>query len=56
VVVGENDLAVTADAMNETWMKHYPQGELEVIGNAGHYPMVETPIALATVVERFLAK
>jgi 2-polyprenyl-6-methoxyphenol hydroxylase-like FAD-dependent oxidoreductase/pimeloyl-ACP methyl ester carboxylesterase len=55
-VVGENDPAVTADAMKETWMKHYPQAELEVIGNSGHYPMVETPVALATVVERFLAK
>ena len=56
VAVGENDPAVTADAMNETWMKHYPQGELAVIGNSGHYPMVETPIALATLVENFLAK
>ncbi|WP_051967319.1 alpha/beta fold hydrolase [Kitasatospora mediocidica] len=56
VVVGENDPAVTAEAMNATWMQHYPAGELEVIGNAGHYAMVETPVALATVVERFLAK
>ena len=55
-LVGENDPAVTADAMRETWLKHYPQGELDVIGNSGHYPMVETPVALATVVERFLAK
>ncbi|MFD6362683.1 alpha/beta fold hydrolase [Streptomyces roseolus] len=56
VVVGENDPAVTAEAMNETWMKHYPHGELAVIGNSGHYPMVETPIALATLLEDFLAK
>ncbi|NML52227.1 alpha/beta hydrolase [Streptomyces sp. R302] len=56
VVVGENDPAVTAEAMNGTWMKHYPHGELAVIGNAGHYPMVETPIALATLLEDFLAK
>jgi 2-polyprenyl-6-methoxyphenol hydroxylase-like FAD-dependent oxidoreductase/pimeloyl-ACP methyl ester carboxylesterase len=55
-LVGENDPAVTADAMRESWMKHYPQGELDVIGNSGHYPMVETPVALATAVERFLAK
>ncbi|MCP3821638.1 alpha/beta fold hydrolase [Streptomyces sp. A3M-1-3] len=55
-VVGENDPAVTADAMNETWMKHYPNAELAVIGNAGHYPMVETPVALATLLENFLAK
>ncbi|MEC3977529.1 alpha/beta fold hydrolase [Amycolatopsis sp. H20-H5] len=55
-VVGENDPAVTADAMNETWMKHYPNSELAVIGNSGHYPMLETPIALATLLETFLDK
>ncbi|WP_405577968.1 alpha/beta fold hydrolase [Streptomyces sp. NBC_01190] len=55
VLVGENDPAVTADAMNETWMKHYPGSELIVLGNSGHYPMVETPIALATALERFLS-
>jgi pimeloyl-ACP methyl ester carboxylesterase len=54
-VVGENDPAVNADAMNETWMKHYPNAELLVMGNSGHYPMVETPIALATALEKFLA-
>jgi pimeloyl-ACP methyl ester carboxylesterase len=55
VVVGEHDPAVTADGMNETWMKHYPQSKLVVMGNAGHYPMLETPIALATEIESFLA-
>ncbi len=56
VIVGEHDPAVTADAMNETWMKHYPKSELKVIGNAGHYPMAETPIALVTMLENFLAQ
>lgn len=55
VVVGENDPAVTADAMNESWMKHYPGSELIVLGNSGHYPMIETPIALATALEKFLS-
>lgn len=54
-LVGENDPAVTADAMNETWMKHYPTSELVVLGGSGHYPMMETPIALATVLEKFLS-
>lgn len=54
VVVGENDPATNADAMNQTWMRHYPNGQLAVVGNAGHHQMVETPIALATLVEKFL--
>ncbi|MFD0123090.1 alpha/beta fold hydrolase [Streptomyces virginiae] len=56
VVVGEHDPAVTAESMQETWMKHYPNGRLAVVGNAGHYPMVETPVALATLLEEFLSQ
>jgi hypothetical protein len=32
------------------------RGELEVLSNAGHYPMMETPAALATVMEEFLRR
>ncbi|WP_424217508.1 alpha/beta fold hydrolase (plasmid) [Streptomyces sp. BI20] len=56
VVVGENDPAVTEESMRATWMTHYPNGELAVIGNAGHYAMIETPPALATLVEEFLSR
>ncbi|NBE50516.1 alpha/beta fold hydrolase [Streptomyces boluensis] len=54
VIVGEHDLALTADVMRGTWLAHYPNADLEEIANSGHYPMHETPVALATSLEMFL--
>jgi pimeloyl-ACP methyl ester carboxylesterase len=54
VIVGETDPAVSAEAARETWLVYFPGAELEVMTNAGHYPMFETPVALATSIERFL--
>ncbi|MFK0289919.1 alpha/beta fold hydrolase [Streptomyces sp. NPDC090442] len=54
VFVGEHDLAINAEAMRATWLKHYPQAELEVLANSGHYPMHELPVAFATALEAFL--
>ncbi|MHC5257357.1 alpha/beta fold hydrolase [Streptomyces sp. UC4497] len=54
VIVGEHDLALTADVMRGTWLIHYPNAELEEIANSGHYPMHETPVPLATSLETFL--
>jgi pimeloyl-ACP methyl ester carboxylesterase len=56
VIVGEHDPALSAAVMEQTWLKHYPNAELEVMANAGHYPMFETPVALATSVEEFLSR
>ncbi len=56
VIVGEHDGALTPDVMKATYMTFYPNAELEVMTNAGHYPMDETPIALATSIEAFLSK
>jgi pimeloyl-ACP methyl ester carboxylesterase len=55
VMVGEHDPALNAEAMRGTFMQWYPNARLETIANAGHYPMEETPVALATAVERFLS-
>jgi pimeloyl-ACP methyl ester carboxylesterase len=55
VLPGEHDPALGEDACRATWMQHYPHAQLEVIHNAGHYPMDEAPIILATKVENFLA-
>ena len=56
VIVGEHDPAVGADLAQQTWLKLHPGAELEVMPNAGHYPMWETPVALATSIEEFLSR
>jgi len=45
-----------AALMERTYLRRYAHASLEVLGNAGHYPMNETPLALVTAIERFLAR
>lgn len=54
VIAGEHDPALGAETCKATWLQHYPQARLEVMANAGHYPMDETPIALVSRIESFL--
>jgi pimeloyl-ACP methyl ester carboxylesterase len=54
VIVGETDPAISAEVARQTWLVYFPGAELEVMANAGHYTMFETPVALATSIERFL--
>jgi pimeloyl-ACP methyl ester carboxylesterase len=56
VIVGAHDQALTEEAMRATYLAWYPHAELEVMANAGHYPMSETPVALATSIEAFLRR
>jgi pimeloyl-ACP methyl ester carboxylesterase len=56
VIVGETDPALSAEVMEQTWRVFFPEAELEVLANAGHYPMFETPVALATSIEEFLSR
>jgi pimeloyl-ACP methyl ester carboxylesterase len=53
-VIGANDPSLTAEVMRATYLAFYPNARLEVLTNAGHYPMDEAPVALATTVEAFL--
>jgi len=54
VIVGQHDGAITADVMKATFLQWCKHAELEAMDNAGHYPMNETPVALATSMEAFL--
>ena len=54
LIVGEHDPALSATVMEQTFLDHHPDVSLEVLGNAGHYAMFETPVALLTSIERFL--
>jgi pimeloyl-ACP methyl ester carboxylesterase len=54
VAVGEHDLALTADVMRATFLDWYPNAVLEVLPNAGHYPMQETPVYLAGLIDEFM--
>ncbi|GII77129.1 esterase [Sphaerisporangium rufum] len=55
VVAGAHDPALSAEVMRGTWLNWYPNAELVVLADAGHYAMEETPLALVSAVERFLS-
>ena len=55
-VVGAHDPALGAATMEATWMTTYPNARLEVIAEAGHYTMYETPVRLVTILEEFLLR
>lgn len=54
VIVGEHDPALGADVVKATFLAWYPNALLQVLPGAGHYPMNETPKALADAIEDFL--
>lgn len=54
-IVGEHDPALGEATMQATWIKQLPGSELEVLPNAGHYAMYETPVALITSIEKTLS-
>ncbi|MFT4266907.1 MAG: alpha/beta hydrolase [Xenophilus sp.] len=56
VIAGEHDPALGAETCKATWLQHYPNATLQVMANAGHYAMEETPVALASAVEAFLRR
>jgi pimeloyl-ACP methyl ester carboxylesterase len=55
ICIGEHDLAFTKEAMESTYLAWLPNSKLKIIANAGHYPMQEAPVNLATVMETFIS-
>ncbi|MGE8639123.1 MAG: alpha/beta fold hydrolase [Achromobacter sp.] len=55
ILVGRHDPTFNAALMAATYLRRYPFASLEVLEAAGHYPMNETPLALAAAIETFLA-
>lgn len=56
VCIGEHDSAFSKEAMESTYLSWLANCKLEIIANAGHYPMQEAPVNLATVIENFVAE
>ena len=54
VLVGERDNALTAEVMRQALLPFYPNAQMTVLPSCGHYPIHETPAALATAIDAFL--
>jgi pimeloyl-ACP methyl ester carboxylesterase len=54
VLAGEHDGGVRAEMLNAVIPSLFPHARIELIGNAGHYPMEETPVWLTARLEDFM--
>jgi len=56
VISGAKDGALGPEVMQDTYLKQLPNARMETIEAAGHYPMLETPVELFTLLEKALSK
>lgn len=54
IIAGEHDGLLPEALLRQTWAADYPEAEFQLLRNAGHFPMAETPVILAATMERFL--
>ncbi len=54
VVVGRHDPTFDAALMRDTYLRRYSNATIDVLADAGHYPMNETPLSLVASMESFL--
>ncbi|PRW61941.1 alpha/beta fold hydrolase [Actinopolyspora mortivallis] len=56
VCAGAHDKALPPEVMRKTWLRWYPNAELEVFADAGHYAPEEVPLAMVALMEGFLTR
>lgn len=56
VTGGANDPGVPTGLVASSWEPYYPQVMVTELVGCGHYPMWETPLALARTIETFLTE
>jgi 3-oxoadipate enol-lactonase len=55
--VGQHDIPFyREESVVENFRHNYPRFEIAISREAGHYPMLETPVLLASCIQRFLAR
>lgn len=56
VIFAEHDIEGAEALMRNTFLKWYPNAQLDCCKASGHFPTQETPVYLASSIEKFLLK
>ena len=56
LLAGQHDGGVSPEMMKAVYPSLYPHARIDVLADAGHYPMLEIPSVLISVMEEFLSE